>query len=98
MRDLPSSLSRRDALKMGLGAGVALTLDRLPAFAFPAWQGPPLIERPIPSSGEKLPIVGIGTAVTYNVSTPEAIAPLREVLRQFAEMGGRVIDSAPAYG
>ena len=46
-----------------------------------------------------LPIVGIGTARNYeNPTTPEAIALLREVLRQFPERGGRVLDTAPSYG
>ena len=102
MTRLSSGVSRRDALKIGLGAGMALTLDRLPAFAelpAPGAQGGPLIQRAIPSSGEKLPVVGIGTARRYDVGdTPAELAPLRDVLRQFPEMGGRVIDSAPGYG
>lgn len=104
-------LSRREALKISVGAGLALTLDRLPAFAATAAstapdtaeaasasQAAPLIQRAIPSSGEKLPIVGIGTARNYENPAPEALPPLREVLRQFPEMGGRVLDTAPAYG
>jgi aryl-alcohol dehydrogenase-like predicted oxidoreductase len=99
MRDSSPHVSRRDALKIGLGAGLAITLDRLPAFAVPTWQGDALIQRAIPSSGEKLAVVGIGTAINYDVaSTPENVAPLRDVLRQFPELGGRVIDTAPSYG
>src|SRR5215217_3792656 len=60
------SISRRDAVKVGLGAGIALTLGRSSAFGAEApWQTGTLIERAIPSSGEKLPVVGIGTAVIY---------------------------------
>ena len=95
---VPRSLSRRDALRVGVGAGVALTLDRLPAFALPAAQGASLIQRPIPSTGEKLPIIGIGTARNYENPAPEALPALREVLRQFPALGGRVIDTAPSYG
>jgi aryl-alcohol dehydrogenase-like predicted oxidoreductase len=99
MRDSCPHVSRRDALKIGLGAGLAITLDRLPAFAWPAQEGDALIQRAIPSSGEKLPVVGIGTAINYDVaSTPDSLAPLRDVLRQFPELGGRVIDTAPSYG
>src|SRR3990170_1032669 len=104
-----SPLSRREALKIGVGAGLALTLDRLPAFAAPASpaaaaaaarssQALPLIERAIPSSGERVPIVGIGTARNYENPAPEALPPLREVLQRFPELGGRVIDTAPGYG
>src|ERR1051325_1240813 len=96
--DRTNDLSRRDVLKIGLGAGLALTVDRLPRFPIAPLHSD-LIERAIPSSGEKLPVVGIGTARNYEVATtPEAKAPLREVLRRFAELGGKVIDTAPAYG
>ena len=57
-----------------------------------------LIQRAIPSTGEKLPVVGIGTAVIYQNPTPEQMAPLRDTLRVFPELGGRVIDTAPSYG
>jgi aryl-alcohol dehydrogenase-like predicted oxidoreductase len=95
---VPSSISRRDALKVGVGAGLALTLDRLPAFALTTAQGASLIQRPIPSTGEKLPIVGIGTARNYENPSPDALPALRDVLRQFPLLGGRVIDTAPSYG
>jgi aryl-alcohol dehydrogenase-like predicted oxidoreductase len=57
-----------------------------------------LIQRAIPSSGEKLPVVGIGTAVIYQQPTPEQIPPLRDTLQRFPELGGRVLDTAPSYG
>ena len=58
-----------------------------------------LIKRAIPSSGEKLPIIGLGTWRVFDVGTsqPER-APLEEVLRVFVERGARVIDSSPMYG
>ena len=101
------SISRRDALKLGLGAGAFLTLSRANAFALPIplpspWgygeQAGALIQRPIPSSGEKLPIIGIGTAVIYQNPKPEEMPPLRDTLRTFPELGGRIIDTAPSYG
>ncbi|ACL56232.1 aldo/keto reductase [Methylobacterium nodulans] len=59
----------------------------------------PLRERPIPSSGERVPVIGIGTSRRYNVDpTSEAVAPLREAVRRFVDLGGRVIDTAPDYG
>jgi aryl-alcohol dehydrogenase-like predicted oxidoreductase len=94
------SITRRDAVKIGLGAGAALTLGRASLFAEPvaAVQSGGLIERAIPSSGEKLPVVGIGTAVLYQNPTPDQIPPLRDTLKRIPEHGGRILDSAPSYG
>jgi len=58
---------------------------------------PKIITRPIPSSGEPLPIVGLGTWQTFDAS-PQELAPLKEVLKTFHQMGARVIDSSPMYG
>jgi diketogulonate reductase-like aldo/keto reductase len=53
----------------------------------------------IPSSGEPLPVIGAGTWQTFDVGDdPAARAALREVLKTFVELGGRVIDSSPMYG
>lgn len=58
-----------------------------------------LLHRPIPSSGESLPVIGIGTSRRYEVEpTPEKIAPLREAVQRFVSLGGTVIDTAPSYG
>src|SRR6266851_1953994 len=58
-----------------------------------------LIPRPVPSTGEPLPVIGIGTWQTFDVGAGAAErAPLREVLKAFAAGGGRVVDSSPMYG
>ncbi|RZK81210.1 MAG: aldo/keto reductase, partial [Methylobacterium sp.] len=58
-----------------------------------------LIRRPIPSSGEMLPVLGIGTSRRYEVEpSPEKVAPLREAIERFVALGGSVIDTAPSYG
>jgi len=55
--------------------------------------------RIIPSTGEKLPIVGLGTWQTFDVGNSESErAPLMEVLKILTEYGGSVIDSSPMYG
>lgn len=55
--------------------------------------------RPIPSGGERLPVIGIGTWQTFDVGGDAAArAPLKEVMRQFFASGGRVVDSSPMYG
>ncbi len=60
---------------------------------------PALLQRPIPSTGETIPAVGLGTWRTFDVgASPAEREPLREVLRRFVALGGRVIDSSPMYG
>ena len=58
-----------------------------------------LLQRQIPSSGESLPVVGLGTWQVFDVGpTPAERRPLEEVLALFAKLGGRVVDSSPMYG
>ncbi len=76
---------------LGLAALAALC----PGHAAPA----SLLERTIPSSGERLPVIGMGTWITFNVNRdPVSMAPLLPVLRTFFERGGALIDSSPMYG
>jgi aryl-alcohol dehydrogenase-like predicted oxidoreductase len=86
-------ITRRDALKIGAGATAAFFWTPLRAD-----EKEKLLTRPIPSSGEKLPLVGIGTSRRYDVSTAEERGPLREVLRELPRMGGKLVDTAPSYG
>ncbi len=90
-------LSRRDAMKLGLAAGATLALNPQTLLAQSSTDD--LLTKPIPSTGERLPLIGIGTARRYDVaSTEEELEPLREVLRNFPGLGGRLIDTAPSYG
>jgi aryl-alcohol dehydrogenase-like predicted oxidoreductase len=58
-----------------------------------------MLTRPVPSTGEALPAVGLGTWQTFDVGdAPAARAPLREVLRRFFAAGAKLIDSSPMYG
>ena len=58
-----------------------------------------MLSRPIPSSGEALPVIGVGTWQTFDAGNDSAArAPLREVLKALAAAGGRIIDSSPMYG
>jgi diketogulonate reductase-like aldo/keto reductase len=62
-------------------------------------EGHRMLTRTIPSTGESLPAVGLGTWRTFNVGEAEAErAPLREVVRRFFTGGARLIDSSPMYG
>jgi diketogulonate reductase-like aldo/keto reductase len=58
-----------------------------------------LLERTIPSSGEKIAAVGLGTWRTFDVGASAAERePLKDVLGRFVSLGGRAVDSSPMYG
>ena len=60
---------------------------------------PAMITRPIPSTGEAMPVIGLGTWQVFDVGgEAQARAPLREVLRLLIDAGGRMIDTSPMYG
>jgi aryl-alcohol dehydrogenase-like predicted oxidoreductase len=90
-----SRLSRRAVMQGSLAAGLALALGRVAQAADAA--SVPLITKSIPSSGEKLPVVGLGTNA-YSVTTPQEIAARREVLQHFTQLAAKVIDTARGYG
>jgi len=57
------------------------------------------ITRTIPSSGERIPVIGMGTSRTFDVGDdPQARRQLQEVLQAFFDNGGALIDSSPMYG
>lgn len=90
---MPHSPRRRDFLQAALAAGVGLLLPG--AAAAPA----PILTRPIPSTGEALPLVGLGSWITFNVGDDAAARDAcAEVMRNFFAAGGRLIDSSPMYG
>lgn len=89
------TMSRRAVLRVGGGLAAGL-LPGARRDARAATTGA-LVSRPIPSSGERLAVVGVGTARRYDVGTTEAErAPLREVLRDLSRLGGKVVDTAPS--
>ena len=93
------TLSRRDLLKIGASASAALALGVRPGLGRGSRDPLALIVRPIPSTGEEIPVVGIGTARRYDVGTSAAERdPLRETVALFRDLGGKLIDTAPSYG
>ena len=61
--------------------------------------GSPMLTRPIPATGEPMPVIGFGTWQTFDVGDNRAaIALRREVLETLFASGGRMIDSSPMYG
>ncbi|MCU0618104.1 MAG: aldo/keto reductase [Gemmatimonadaceae bacterium] len=96
-------LSRRDWFGAVAGAGATLALSprlvrALEASARLLPQGQ-LIKRAIPSSGELLPVIGLGSSATFSqVARQEDKTALKEVLRTMIERGATVFDTAPSYG
>lgn len=88
-------ISRRDLLKSAAALGAAW----IGGGPFTARAEGSMNLRGIPSSGEKIPVIGLGTWQTFDEApdTPAAAA-CKEVLRRFQETGGRVVDSSPMYG
>ena len=89
-RSPAKTVSRRALLQAcALGAAADMLHARLEAAA-----AEPLIHKPIPRTGEKLPVIGLGTIWYRDANYPA----LRQVIQRLAELGGTVIDTAAAYG
>jgi hypothetical protein len=99
INDNPSDLrpvSRREVLALGAGLGAAAALGIAPARAQAA---KPVLTRKIPRSGESLPVIGLGTAIVFDIGNDAAKRAERTaVIRIFLEGGARLIDTAPSYG
>jgi aryl-alcohol dehydrogenase-like predicted oxidoreductase len=71
----------------------------LPSSLLRAFESGDLITRAIPKTGEKLPIVGLGSSATFrSVAQSEDVSALTDVIRTLVENGGTVLDTAPSYG
>lgn len=88
--------SRREIIAAGATAGLALTLPGARA-AWAQRTEPEPILKAIPSSGEKIAVIGLGTNA-YGVTDPVDIAARKEVLERMSVLGGQVIDTARGYG
>lgn len=86
----PSSPYRRRLLQAGLALGGAALMP-------PAVAAAPLLTRAVPSTGVRLPLVGLGTN-RFRFGDDAWLARLGETLATFARLGGQVVDTAPAYG
>jgi aryl-alcohol dehydrogenase-like predicted oxidoreductase len=85
-------LTRREMANLSLGTAVAFAFRPLSnLFAQTS-----LITKPIPSTGQRLPVVGIGTR-DFGGGSPVSQSEIKDVLRQFSELGGKVIDTAADY-
>jgi len=92
--EMKNSMTRREATKLIAGT----TASFLVAPSLPAQAQPSLVQRAIPSSGEKLPVIGLGTSGVFNAASAAEREPLEQVVAMLVKMGGKLIDTAPAYG
>ncbi len=90
------NLNRRQWLGLALGAGATLGFGSRLAFGAAKQT---LISRTIPSSGERIPVIGLGSSATFrSVAEGEDVAGLAEVFKTLVGGGGTVFDTAPSYG
>lgn len=88
--------TRREILKF---SAIASAASMLPAQLLHGADGKGLIRRAIPKSGEKLPIVGLGTSATFRqLAAGDNVSQLQEVIETLLDNGGTVFDTAPSYG
>ena len=91
------SITRREATRL-IGGAAATAFLPVPMSAAEN-ETARMLTRPIPSTDEKIPVVGLGTWQVFDVgASPNERQPLKEVVTRFVELGGRVIDSSPMYG
>ncbi len=92
-------ISRRQAARLISAAAAGAFLPIGAARLFAAGGSARLILRAIPSTGEKLPVLGLGSALTFDVrpGSPQA-KTVGEVIGLFVKLGGKLIDTSPAYG
>lgn len=88
------SLNRREFL--GCGAASIAALSSIGSSTAAAQEGA-LLTKPIPKSGEHMPLIGLGTNQYGNGSSGEAREALLATVRKFNELGGKFIDTAPSY-
>ncbi len=90
-------MDRRRFLNLAAATGAVTTI---PALTTPGRaEGAELISRKLPSTGEAIPILGMGTWITFNVGKSQSLRTKRlEVLKAFFAGGGGMIDSSPMYG
>jgi aryl-alcohol dehydrogenase-like predicted oxidoreductase len=97
--DKVNQITRREATRL-IGAGAAgLFLPVRASHAQTKTESSTMLTRPIPSSGEKLPVIGLGTWQKFDVDlTSDTRRQLGDVLSLFMKLSGRVIDTSPMYG
>jgi diketogulonate reductase-like aldo/keto reductase len=97
--DMPQQMTRREATKLISAGAAGLLFPVRASRAQTKIESSTMPTRAIPSSGEKLPAIGLGTWRTFDVDlASETRKQLEDVLSLFVKLGGRVIDTSPMYG
>ena len=96
-----TEMNRRNALRL-LCTAAGIAMVRPPQVnaseSTPAPTGA-MLSRKVPSTGELLPAIGLGTSRTFDVGpSPAERVPLEEVMSSFVGLGGKLVDSSPMYG
>src|SRR3990172_537574 len=87
--------ARREIIALAAGIGVVAALP----FGQSRAAAVPVMTRPIPRTGERLPVVGLGTAIVFDIGEDAAKrAERRTVIQTMIDGGSRLIDTAPSYG
>jgi hypothetical protein len=104
-----STISRRQAIKM-IGLGTATTVATSYAFAFSSKQATSqtaqsnlnqsseIITKEIPRTKEKIPAIGLGTFLTFDIMSNQPRNNIQQVMQSFWDNNGRMIDVSPLYG
>jgi len=93
------NLTRLEAARLITAGAVGLALPIGSSRMRAATESSTMLTRAIPSSSDKLPVIGLGTWRTFDVDlAPDNRRQLEEVLALFVKLGGRVIDTSPMYG
>lgn len=95
MNKINGLYTRREMLALGAG----LAASALPGLSLAQTAAKPLLSRPIPKSREMLPVIGLGTAIIFDIdSDAEKRAERTRVIHSLLDGGARLIDTAPSYG
>jgi diketogulonate reductase-like aldo/keto reductase len=91
---MKTNLTRREATRVLAGTAASLLVTP----SLPAAEQSSLLRRAIPSSGEMMPVIGLGTSGVFNAGSAAEREPLEQVVAILAKMGAKMVDTAPAYG
>jgi diketogulonate reductase-like aldo/keto reductase len=91
-------ITRRQAARLIGSTAAGLLLPVGSSVLAAAGKASGMIMRAIPKTGEKLPVIGLGSAVTFDVRSGSRLKPVEEVLALFVQHGGKLVDSSPMYG
>ena len=94
-QDTHRNYTRRDLLAFGVGVAATAVFSNTSAQSLPT----PVLTRTIPRTGEKLPVIGLGTAIIFDIGNDtEKRAERTKVIHTMLDGGARIIDTAPSYG